>query len=91
MKNKKNIQNIHNCDSCNYKLIKKKDFVINGKGQAFTFDVEECPKCGETYSNIFEVEKLRRHINPSFIQRIKNLFIDFSKTKEMEIFKGKVL
>lgn len=76
------------CDFCGGTLIETKDIVMS-KGKSIPINVRECKKCGETFSSLKEVERVRKELHPSLWARIKNCFI--SPSTEIEFFKGKVL
>lgn len=77
------------CDFCKGELAGTKDIVMSG-GKSVPINVQECKKCGETFSSLKEAEKVRKELHPSFWEKIKNLFVP-SSTKEIGFFKGKVL
>ncbi|MBU0963077.1 MAG: hypothetical protein KKD48_04200 [Nanoarchaeota archaeon] len=79
------------CEECGDKLIKSKELIlVNNK--AYAINVDKCVKCGESTNDLFELERIRKEIYPSFLKRIKSFFI--SKNIELLNFsssKGKIL
>ena len=78
------------CDFCGGELIETKDIVIS-KGKSVPIDVQECKKCGETFSSLKETERIRKELHPSLLGKIKNFFSSSTTTTEVKFFKGKVL
>ena len=76
------------CSICSGKLEDSKKLIIKN-GKTFTMNVKQCVKCGHSFSNLYEIERLRPEVNPSMVRRLKTLF-----SKDIEIlsfFKGRVL
>jgi len=80
---------INYCDLCNGKLEDAKDIIIRN-GKSFVMNVRKCKECGHSYSNLDELERVRKEIYPSILQRIKNFFSTYN-IEHLNIFKGKVL
>ena len=78
----------HKCSLCNGKLEDSKKLIIK-KGKTFTMNVKQCIKCGHSFSNLYEIERVRKEINPTMIQRIKSLFS--RDIESLSFFRGKVL
>lgn len=77
--------------TCKHKEKPAKEIIVQ-KGRTAIIDVERCEKCGEISASVEAVEKARKELNPSFIEKLKE-FLGFGKTEQTEasIFKGKVL
>jgi len=60
---KKRANNIR-CIHCNRNLIETKDLILV-KGKAFTKNVLYCKKCDKKYTNLFELERIEKMIQPS--------------------------
>ena len=76
------------CAFCGSKLIEKKDITLSN-GKSITINVMECEKCGESFSTLKEVERVRKELHPAFWEKIKNFFT--SPHGDVDFLKGKVL
>ena len=83
------LDGMKSCDLCNGKLIDTKDIIIKN-GKTFTINVKKCIECEHSYSTLDEAEKLRKEVNPTFLQRIKTFFNN-SPIEHLNFFKGRVL
>lgn len=80
------INNILNCNHSN--LFKSRD-VMHIKNKYLEMETETCKKCGEIFTSAQETERIRRLVNPSLFDRIKN---KLKKPKSnINILKGRVL
>ena len=80
------INNILNCNHSN--LVRAKD-IIHIKSKYLEMETETCKRCGEVFTSALETERIRKLVNPSLFDRIKD------KLKKSEpsinILKGRVL
>jgi len=81
---------INKCDLCNEKLIDSKEIIIKN-GKSYTLEVKQCTKCSHSYSNPYDVEKLRKELNPSFFDKIRRFIFNINKIESLSFFRGKVL
>jgi len=83
--------NIKKQMKCNHKEVPAKE-IITFKGRTTIMNVDRCAKCGEVSALPREVERARRELNPSLIERFKGL-LGFRKLEGAEalVFKGRVL
>ena len=78
----------YSCYLCSGKMTDTKE-IITKNGRLSTFNVRQCTQCGHSFSTLEESERIRKEINPSFLQRVKGIF---SKDIEgLSIFKGRIL
>lgn len=78
------------CYFCKSKNIQeKKEFIVSKKGESIEINAFECQKCEQTFYSMNETERVRKILNRSFIERIKDHFKQ--PTPDVSIFKGKVL
>lgn len=80
----------HKCSLCNGKLEDSKKLIIKN-GRSSTMNVQQCTKCGHSFSNLYELEKVRKEINPNILDRIRRLFSNYNKIETLSFFRGKVL
>lgn len=89
--NKRGINCSVHCEECGDELVKSKELIlVNNK--AYTINVDKCIKCGESTTDLFELERIRKEVHPSILNRIKSFFIP--KNIELLNFsssKGKLL
>ena len=83
------LDEMKSCDLCNGRLMNTKDIIIKN-GKTFTINVKKCKECGHSYSTLDETEKLRKELNPTFLQSIKAFFSNKS-IERLSFFKGRVL
>ena len=79
---------IHKCSLCSGRLEDSKELIIKN-GKTYSFDVKQCIKCGHSFSTLEESERLRKELNPSFLNRIKRIFS--KRFERLSIFDGRVL
>ena len=58
------------CSLCDGKLEDSKELIIKDV-KTFTINVEQCNKCGHSFSTLEESERIRRQLNPGILDRIK--------------------
>ncbi len=80
----------HKCSLCDGKLEDSKKLIIKD-GRSSTMKVKQCAKCGHSFSNLYETERVRRELNPSILDRIKRVFSNYNKVETLSFFRGKVL
>ncbi len=76
------------CSLCEGKIINTKK-IVTKNNKIYTMNVRQCTECGHSFSNLYEVERLRKEINPTITQRVRSLF-----SKDIEVlsfFKGRIL
>ena len=80
----------HKCYLCNGKLEGSKK-LITKKGRSAILNVEQCTKCGHSFSTPEESERVRKELNPSIWDKIRNFFYTTNKIESLSFFRGKVL
>ena len=80
----------HKCILCKGKLEDSKELIIKN-GKTFTINVEQCAKCGHSFSTLEESERIRRQLNPYILDRIKRFFHNSNRIETLSFFRGKVL
>jgi len=88
--NKREVIKLDKCYFCKSKSIKeKKESIISRSGNLIDINAFECEKCGESFYSMDETERIRKILNPSLLQKIKNLFN--KPSPKINILKGRVL
>lgn len=80
----------HKCSLCSGKLEDSKELIIKD-GKTFTINVEQCAKCGHSFSNLYEIERVRKEMHPSILDRIKSFIFNNNRIESLSFFRGKVL
>jgi len=80
----------HKCYLCNGKLEGSKK-LITKKGRSAILNVEQCAKCGHSFSTPEESERVRKELNPTILDKIKGFFNNPSRIESLSFFRGKVL
>jgi len=80
----------HKCVLCNGKLEDSKKLIIKN-GRSSTINIEQCAKCGHSFSNLYETERVRKELNPTILDKIKGFFNNPSRIESLSFFRGKVL
>jgi len=78
----------HKCVLCNGKLEDSKKLIIKN-GRSSTINIEQCAKCGHSFSNLYE--RVRKELNPTILDKIKGFFNNPSRIESLSFFRGKVL
>ena len=78
------------CPHCECELIEGKDLLL-ANGKTLTKKVMCCKKCGKTYSDLFELQRIENIIKPSLLDKIKSYFNRKVEVEELNLFRGKVL
>lgn len=76
------------CSLCEGRLIDTKK-IVTRNNKIYYMNVKQCNECGHSFSNLYEVERLRKEMNPNIIRRIKSLFSNEIET--LSFFKGRIL
>lgn len=77
------------CPECNGKMKKSIEILIHN-GNSMPIEVSKCDSCGLKFTNIKNVDKIRKHIKPTISDRIKRIF-STDNPSFVNLYKGKIL
>lgn len=80
----------NSCHFCGGNLLKTKE-KISRNGRVVYIDSNKCQKCGESFSNLKEIDNARKKLHPTFFELIRNFFSNAKEDVTKFSDKGRVL